>query len=153
MPDTTVAAIIMINDADVEKILLTKRKIEPFKDDWCLPGGHIDPNETAKEAIIREVKEETGINFEPKFFKYFDEIIPKKEIHAVVLVFHGSHSGSLIPSKDEVSQIGWFSLSDCISLSLAFKHKEIIESYIRSRSKSRFAYSAFPVLRAVPILI
>ena len=46
---TTVGAII---EGD-GKILLTKRNIEPFKGYWCLPGGHIEYFEPAKDAIIR----------------------------------------------------------------------------------------------------
>lgn len=50
------------------KILLTKRNVEPYKNYWCLPGGHIEWGEKAEEAIRREVKEETGLDFKPKFF-------------------------------------------------------------------------------------
>jgi 8-oxo-dGTP diphosphatase len=60
MPIATVAAIIK-NEAG--KILLTRRNVDPFKGQWCLPGGHIDDNEKAFDAVIREAKEETGLEF------------------------------------------------------------------------------------------
>ena len=67
MPETTVGAIITIRDGTCTKILLTQRAIDPFKGFWCLPGGHIDPRESAEQAIAREIKEETGLEFQPQF--------------------------------------------------------------------------------------
>ena len=42
-------------------LVLIKRKNWPFQDRWCLPGGHVDANETAEQALERETLEETGI--------------------------------------------------------------------------------------------
>ena len=93
---TTVGAIILKqHDEEGPKILLTRRGYGAFQGLWCLPGGHIDPNESAKQAIIREVEEEVGLYFDARFFGYFDEIIPELQIHAVVLIFTGNASGQL----------------------------------------------------------
>ena len=43
-------------------ILLVKRNKEPFKNKWCLPGGFINPDETSKDACIRILKKETGLD-------------------------------------------------------------------------------------------
>ena len=106
MPYATVAAIITTKESSIERILLTRRSIEPFNGLWCLPGGHIEKNEVTSEAIAREVKEETGIDFTPSFLGYFDEIIPERNIHAVVLVFVGMWTGNVVPNKTEVSEVG-----------------------------------------------
>lgn len=51
-------------DAVVEQsghILLVKRRSEPGKGLWALPGGHLEPDETLADGVIRELREETGI--------------------------------------------------------------------------------------------
>jgi 8-oxo-dGTP diphosphatase len=47
---------IMLNE---DKILLEKRKNEPGKGKWSIPGGLVDLGESPEQAVIREVKEET----------------------------------------------------------------------------------------------
>ncbi len=46
---------------DQERVLLTRRCIEPFCGDWVMPGGKIDHGEAILAALHREVKEEVGI--------------------------------------------------------------------------------------------
>ncbi len=125
MVKATVGAII---EKD-KKVLLTKRKVEPFKNSWCIPGGHIESSESAVEAVKREVKEEVGIDFEPEFFDYFDEIIPKINWYAVVLVFKGKFKGE-VKTNEEVKEYRWFPKEDIKNLKFAFKNKEILEKYI-----------------------
>jgi ADP-ribose pyrophosphatase YjhB (NUDIX family) len=52
MPEATVAAIITRGD-DATRVLLTRRNGQPFRGLWCLPGGHIDRFERARDAVIR----------------------------------------------------------------------------------------------------
>nr|WP_202412137.1 8-oxo-dGTP diphosphatase MutT [Bacillus subtilis] len=51
------AFVIVLNES--QQILLVKRKDVPL---WDLPGGRVDPGESAEEAAVREVLEETGYN-------------------------------------------------------------------------------------------
>lgn len=127
MPITTVAAIILSDD---DEILLTCRNVEPFKGQWCLPGGHIDQFEKVKDAVIREVKEETGLDFEANFFSFFDEIAAPYNWHAVVIAFVGKGTGNIATQESEVSDIKWFSLEEARSLPLAFEHNQILDEYI-----------------------
>ena len=52
-----VAAIIK----DGNKIFATQRGYGEFKDGWEFPGGKVEPNETSRQAIVREIKEELNI--------------------------------------------------------------------------------------------
>ena len=58
--ETTAACII----TDKSRILVCHPTGAPWKRSWSLPKGIIDNNETAENAVIREIKEETGINLE-----------------------------------------------------------------------------------------
>jgi nucleoside triphosphatase len=58
-PEPTVGALIVNKEG---KILLTKS--HKWFDKYTLPGGHIEVGETMREAVIREVKEEVGLDVE-----------------------------------------------------------------------------------------
>jgi ADP-ribose pyrophosphatase YjhB (NUDIX family) len=50
----------IISDA-AGRLLLIRRGHEPGKGLWSLPGGRVEPGETDEQALIREVREETGL--------------------------------------------------------------------------------------------
>lgn len=57
----TADAIVIAPDGDKYKVLLIQRKHEPYKDHWAFPGGFVDQDEVADQAVLRELKEETGL--------------------------------------------------------------------------------------------
>ena len=62
LPVISAAGIILIDD----KVLIIKRKSEPNRGKWSIPGGVINLGERIEEGLKREVFEETGINVEVK---------------------------------------------------------------------------------------
>jgi 8-oxo-dGTP diphosphatase len=46
---------------DRGRLLLVRRGTEPAKGRWSVPGGRVEPGETAVQAVVREVAEETGL--------------------------------------------------------------------------------------------
>jgi 8-oxo-dGTP diphosphatase len=128
MPETTVAAI-LTRAGHPDQVLLTRRNVEPYKGYWCIPGGHIDRYEPACEAVLREALEETGLAFDARFFGFFDEIIPDKSLHAVVLVFAGEARGQVRLQESEVQAVRWFTLGEARTLPLAFGHRTILAAF------------------------
>ncbi len=129
-------------------VLLVKRGTKPFKDYWAIPGGHIDFGETAEQAVIRETKEETGLEIKPIFFRYFDEIIDDYDWHSVVLMFSCSFSGEIKAEKlldttltdaegvkrtEEITDLKWFSYGEIKDLKMAFRHREILDEWIKKK--------------------
>lgn len=56
-PKPCVAVLIERDDG----ILLARRGVDPAKGKWDIPGGFIDAGETSEQAVIREIREETGL--------------------------------------------------------------------------------------------
>ena len=136
MPHVTVAAIITRMNNGAQEILLTKRSsnLSTFPGAWVIPGGHVEQYETREHAIIREVQEETGLNFRPTLFGVYDEIIEERGIHAVVTVYAGSCDGEMLADEYEVAAIGWFSLDVALELELGFEHRKILEEFAKQIS-------------------
>ncbi|MDZ7264408.1 MAG: NUDIX hydrolase [candidate division KSB1 bacterium] len=130
LPVATVGAIITKNENGKQYVLLALRNTEPFKNYWSLPGGHIDRYETAEAAIIREIKEEVGLDLTPRFLFYFDEILPEQNIHAVVNVFAGDARGTIQVAPAEIQAARWVPIHEALQMTLAFFHRDIIQKYV-----------------------
>jgi 8-oxo-dGTP diphosphatase len=50
---------------DNRRVLLVKRGTEPARGRWSIPGGLIELGESLSQAVVREVREETGLHVEP----------------------------------------------------------------------------------------
>ena len=71
-PIIGVGAVIIKNG----KILLEKRKNEPGRGKWSIPGGLVELGENVEQTVIREVKEETGLEVEkPEHIDIVDNIV------------------------------------------------------------------------------
>jgi 8-oxo-dGTP diphosphatase len=70
-PVVGVGAVIL----DGDKILLEKRKNMPSKGKWSVPGGLVELGEGVEKAVVREVKEETGLEvYEPRLIDVVDYV-------------------------------------------------------------------------------
>ena len=104
---------------DRKKFLMVKRKNQPAKGKWCIPGGRILKNETLLQAATRKIKEETGL----KKFKIVKFLTTKDffskgsafgpSTHTVDSIFIVSApSNQKLKADDQSSDIRWFSKVD-----------------------------------------
>ncbi|MAC91618.1 MAG: 8-oxo-dGTP diphosphatase MutT [Woeseiaceae bacterium] len=124
MKQISVSAGILINNDN--QILLSQRTADKsFPGQWEFPGGKIESSETANEALIRELKEELGIDIDNSYlFKriehYYDSFIANIEFFIV-----DSWSGEL--SGEEGQLVRWFSAGDLKDLPILAADNPVIE--------------------------
>jgi len=95
-----------------DEILLIKRGKQPDKGKWVVPGGHVKYNETPEEALIREIKEETGLRVEilGTILTEVDKAgIDPRGYHLATTFLTKPTGGKLIKTK-EALDIKWFKL-------------------------------------------
>ncbi len=64
-PSVTADVVVFTMRPDDLAVLLIRRKEEPFKGCWALPGGFVNENESLERAAARELHEETGLVVNP----------------------------------------------------------------------------------------
>lgn len=114
-----------------KKILLIKRKKKPFKGLWALPGGFVEYGETTEEAVIREVKEETGAECEivELIGVYSDpERDPRGHTVSIAYALQGGKGG--VTAGDDAAEARWVPLDDLPEM--AFDHLKIIRDAEKS---------------------
>lgn len=115
------------------KILLIKRSTIPFKGYWALPGGRMDPGETIEQTIVREVKEETGLDVTivRKVGEYVEKGVKddvEYEYYPTCFVVKPV-GGEIKKQESEIQEIKLFSLTE-LPKPLAFVHEEMIKDYV-----------------------
>ncbi len=103
----SVSLVIVFNNND--EVLLARRKYDPHKGEWSVPGGHVEKNESPLSAAIREIKEECNLTL-PKNLKVLKLLIlPDKEITFFTVRYTGNEK---ILASSDVSEVGWFKLDE-----------------------------------------
>lgn len=114
------------------KILLVKRKYEPKKDDWTLPAGYMEYNESAEDTAIRETKEETNLDIKAK--KLFT-VLPgfdDSRQHVVLIIYYGEIKQGDLKPGDDASEVRFFSL-DNLPDNIAFSaHRQVLTMLIEN---------------------
>jgi 8-oxo-dGTP diphosphatase len=112
------------------KILLEKRKNEPGKDKWSIPGGLVELGEEAERTAIREVWEETGLTVEkPELIDVLDNVELDEDgrvkYHFVMIDYFLRLKGGTLKASSDTAELRWVNLDD-------------VESYVLTRTFREF---------------
>jgi len=127
-----------------EKILLVKRApfllADPGK--YCLPGGYLNHEEIISQAVIREVKEETG--YEARIISLFRiNDNPERDRGNVDFIYLVKPIKKIAKHDEEVTEVKWFELSNLPDpKQFAFDHWENIQLYLKWK-KEKFKLPIF----------
>ena len=121
-PKLTVDAAIILNG----KIVLIKRKNQPYQGKFALPGGFVEIGETTKEATVREAYEETGLSIGIiKLLGVYSDPLRDPRGHVVSVCYLASGEGNPEAGSD-AEAIGLFDITDLPQM--AFDHNIILDN-------------------------
>jgi ADP-ribose pyrophosphatase YjhB (NUDIX family) len=99
------------------KVLIVRRARPPAHGLYTLPGGGVEAGETLREAVIREVREETGLTVEPVALAGHREVIARDaagrvERHFVILAFAARWLAGEPVLNEELAEWMWLTPSE-----------------------------------------
>jgi 8-oxo-dGTP pyrophosphatase MutT (NUDIX family) len=107
-----------------KKVLMQQRdknsKTFPFY--WCIPGGSSDPGEIHEQTLLREVKEEYGIDLEPEQCFYLMDYNNGRANK----VFYCNISSDQEPVLNEGLAMKWMTIDEIEKLDIGFNQQGII---------------------------
>lgn len=136
----TVDAVVFGYEEGNISVLLIKRKYEPFKGHWAIPGGFIEDEESLEHAVERELHEETGIKI-----NYLEQLYtfgkpdrdPRGRVVSIAYFGLVRPNAFNILASTDAEQAQWFNINELPKLS--FDHKEILKTAI-TRLQGKITY-------------
>ena len=128
-PLLTVDAVITTFDG---KIIFIKRKNPPYKGSWAFPGGFVEYGETVEEAVIREVKEETGVIVEIReLLGVYSDPGRDPRGHMITVCFLANKIGGELKADTDASEVSCFAADEAMRMNLAFDHRKILNDALK----------------------
>jgi nucleoside triphosphatase len=129
-PEPTCGALIFNSEG---KIFLMKSN--KWKDKYVIPGGHIELGEKIKDALKREIKEETGLDIYDIEYIGFQEFIYGEEFwkkrHFIFFDFYCKTDSSEIKLNSEGQEFIWADIKEALCLPIEPYTRKTIEEYLR----------------------
>lgn len=98
-------------------ILLEKRKNDPGRGEWSIPGGLVELGEDIEQAVIREVKEETGLEVvDPEHIDVVNNVTKdrdgKVKYHFVIVDYFVKLRGGILCASSDADELRWVALGE-----------------------------------------
>ena len=117
--------------------ILIKRKNEPYKDCWALPGGFVEYGECVEDAAIREAKEETSIDVKlEELVNVYSKPDRDPRGHTVTVAYLAKGDLNNRKAKSDACDIDVFSQNQLSKINIAFDHEKIIGDCLKKAKKN-----------------
>lgn len=113
-------------------IVLIRRANPPHQDEWTLPSGFIESDESAEEAAIREAEEETGLKIEIIEMAGVNSFPEGPPVSGIMIFFRGRAIGGELRGGDDASEAAIFQ-PDEIPLLPFRTHREAVAQWLAQR--------------------
>lgn len=115
------------------KVLIVRRARPPASGVFTLPGGGVEAGETLREAVVREVREETRLAIEPLGLAGYREVITrdrdgKVERHFVILPFAARWSSGEVVLNEELAEAHWLAPAELANLTTTEGLAEVVRA-------------------------
>ncbi len=117
-----------------------ERGKEPLKGHWSLPGGALECGETLEEGVIREVREETGLEVKPvSVLEIFERIMRDAagaaEYHYVLIDYVCRVVSGELRAADDASRVEWVARGRLAEYRITAGTLPVIEKGFREQQK------------------
>lgn len=131
LPRVTVDAVVRDRAG---RILLVRRRREPFQDTWAMPGGFCEWGETTEQCCARETAEETGVTVAVgALLGVYSDPGRDPRGHTVTVVYAARPLRGRAKGADDAAEARWFSPKEVRELAFAFDHGKIIRDQLERR--------------------
>ena len=127
-----IPAVAMLVTGEPDQVMLVRRTVPPAIGHWCLPGGFIEMGETPKQAVHRELMEETKLRCTIDWLFDVGTVIDGYYGDVIVLAYMITITGGDSIPGDDADQIDYFPVDELPPL--AFRcHMQFIERLFKVR--------------------
>ena len=117
------------------RVLLIRRGKQPLYGRWVVPGGTVELGEPLEMALVRELKEETGLDVEPfELLTVFDRIERDGErvvYHYVIVDYLCRWRGGEARAASDALDVAWASPGELEQYDLPAKALEVVQDAFR----------------------
>jgi len=127
--DNPIPSVAVVARNEQGDLLLVKRGTDPKKGFWALPGGFIDGGESATQAVLREMDEETGLKGIVKkcigIYNHESRIYG----HVIIIVYEVKLTGGILKAGDDAEAASFFDVKKLPSLAFSFQEKAVEKAF------------------------
>lgn len=137
-PVVGVGAVIVEASRDAgRRVLLVRRGSEPLKGQWSLPGGGLETGERLEEGLVREVREETGLEVNILGLAgVYDRIMPdangRAQFHYVLIDYVCSVAGGSLRAGGDAAEVRWIDEGELDALEITALTLPVIKDALKN---------------------